>query len=59
MEIVGNVIWQELQRDKAAKPRVFRLVHHTHAAATEFFNDAVVGDGLTEERVGVRHLATS
>ena len=43
---------QELERDKAAEPSVLGLVNHTHAAATEFLDDAVVGDGFANHRVG-------
>ena len=31
------------------------LCHHTHPAATKLLDDAVVGDGLANKRVGVRH----
>ncbi len=31
---------------------VLSLVHNTHAAAAELFHDAVVRDGLADERVG-------
>ena len=33
------------------------LVHNTHAATTELFQNAVVRNGLTDECVGVRHSA--
>jgi hypothetical protein len=32
-------------------------VAHTHSATAEFLDNAVVGDGLTDEGVGVRHSA--
>jgi hypothetical protein len=38
---------------------VLRFVDHTHPPAAELFEDAVVGDGLPQERGGVRHLAHS
>ena len=44
--ILGNVIGQKLERDKALEPSVFGLEHHAHAAAAEFFKNAVVRDGL-------------
>ncbi len=33
--IVGQFLGQELQRDAATQLDVFRLVHHTHAAAAQ------------------------
>ena len=37
--------------------RVLGLVHYAHPAPTEFVEDAVMRDGLSDERVGVRHSA--
>jgi len=36
---------------------VFGLIHNPHAATAEFFKDAVMRDALSDERVGVRHVA--
>ena len=36
---------------------VLRFIDHAHAATTQFFNDAVVGDGSAEDERGVSHLA--
>src|SRR5215475_5178929 len=55
--IVYNVLRQKLQSDETTEPSVFGLVHHTHAAPTEPFEDAAVGDDLTDEGVGLRHCA--
>jgi len=33
------------------------LVHYTHATAAKSFEDAVMGDGLADEGVGLRHSA--
>ena len=46
-----------LEDDKTIKPRVLRLVDHTHASAAEPFHDTVAGDGLANQRNGVRHFA--
>jgi hypothetical protein len=40
---------QKLHGDEGAKFRVLGLVHDSHSTATEFFEDAVVGDGLPEK----------
>ena len=48
LRVFGNFVGQELEGDKAAKLDVFGLVDHTHAAAAEFLNDAVVRDGLAD-----------
>ena len=52
-----QIIRQEFQRDEAAQFAVFRLIHHAHPAASEFLKDAVVGNGLADERVALRHGA--
>src|SRR6202035_2919076 len=39
---------KELQSDKASQGSVFRLVDDTHTSAAQFFDDAVVRDGLPD-----------
>jgi hypothetical protein len=46
--IVGGAVGQELEGDKAAQLGVFSFVDHTHSAATEQFDDAVVRNGLAD-----------
>src|SRR6202034_1248927 len=46
LRLFGYIIRQELERDKAVQAEVFSLVDHTHPAATELFDDAVMRDGL-------------
>ena len=46
--IVGYIVRQELQGDKAMQLHVFGLVDHPHAAAAEFRDNAVMGDGLAD-----------
>ena len=41
LRIAGDFIRQELERNKAVQPGVFRLVHHPHAAAQLFQNPVV------------------
>ena len=36
---------------------VFGLVDHAHSTAAKFLEDAIVGDGLADKGVGVRHGA--
>jgi hypothetical protein len=48
LRVARQFIGQELEGDEAAEFGVFGLVDHAHAAAAEFFDDAVVGDGLVD-----------
>ena len=48
LRIARDFVRQELQGDKTVQARVLGLVHHAHAAATEFLKDAVVRDGLVD-----------
>lgn len=50
---------QEFQRDNPAEPRVFGLVDDTHTTTAQLFEDAVVGNGLTDERFLVGHGTAS
>ena len=55
--VLGDFFGQELQSDKTIEPGVLGLVDHTHPAAAELLDDAVVRDGLAEhlqECYGVR-----
>jgi len=44
--LFGERLGQELEGDKTAELGVLGLIDHTHAAATELFQNAIVGDGL-------------
>ena len=46
LRVLRDLVGQEFQRDKAMQPGVLGFVNHTHPAAAELFNDAVVRDGL-------------
>ena len=48
-----QVIGKELDSHVATEPRVFGLVHHTHAAAAQLTQNAVVRDRLTDHRLTV------
>ena len=41
-----ELIGQELQSNVAAQTQVFGLIDHTHAAATQLLQDAVMRNGL-------------
>lgn len=51
--ISGNFIRQELEGQKTMEPCVFGLVDHSHSAATQLFDTAIVRNGLTDHGVGV------
>src|SRR6516165_5810091 len=55
LRVFRDILWQEFQGDVAMQTHVFGLVHHTHSATTEFFENTVMGYGLSDERVGTRH----
>ena len=46
--ISGYVIRQKLQRDKSVQGYILGLINDTHAAATEFLDDAVMRDDLID-----------
>ena len=48
LRIVSYIFWQELQSDKSAQARVFRLIYDAHSAAAELLNNAIVRDGLAD-----------
>ena len=52
LRVSRNIVRQEFESDEAAKFGVLGLVDHTHAAATEFLDDAVVRDGLADHAQG-------
>ena len=54
--IFGNSGREETSRDEAVQACVFRFVHDSHTAAADFLDDAIVRDGLADERV-VRDMA--
>jgi len=43
MRIGGDIFGEEFERDVAVEARVFGFVHHTHAAVSDFGEDAVMG----------------
>src|SRR2546428_5036601 len=48
LRVSSDLIRQELQGNEAMQPGVLGLVNNAHPTATEFFNDAVMRDGLAK-----------
>ena len=48
--ILRNFVRQEFQSHEAAEHGVLGLVHHTHPAAAELLDDAVVRNGLAKQK---------
>ena len=48
LRISGHFIRQKFERDKAVQARVFRFVNHTHTAAAQLVDNAVVRNGLPD-----------
>jgi hypothetical protein len=48
LRIASDIFRQEFEGDKTVESDIFCLVDHTHAAATEFRDDAIMRDGLAD-----------
>jgi hypothetical protein len=48
--VLGEIFRKKFEGNKAAETRVFSLVDNAHASAAELFDDAVVRDGLIEQK---------
>src|SRR5580704_12777107 len=48
LRVAGNFLRQEFEGDEAVQARVLGFVYDAHAAAAEFFYDAVVRNGLAD-----------
>ena len=48
LRVLRQFVGQEFKGDETAKFGVLSLVDHSHAAAAEFFDNAVVRDGLVD-----------
>ena len=53
LAVVHHLRRNELERDVAGQARVFRLIHHAHAATTELSHDLIVGDRLADHSEGL------
>ncbi len=56
LRVFGNFVGQKFQGNKALEACVFGFVDHAHSAAPQFFQDAIVRNSLSEQRLGIRHL---
>jgi len=56
LRVASDIVGQELEGHEAAEFRVFCFVDDAHAAATELLQNAVVRDGLADERVRAGHV---
>jgi hypothetical protein len=50
--VIGQFMRKKFQRNIAAEVGVLSFVHHAHVTAAKLFSDAIVGDGLTNQRIG-------
>jgi hypothetical protein len=48
LAILGNIVGQEFESDKAVEAGVLGFVDHAHPAATQLFDDAVMRNALTD-----------
>src|SRR5258707_8556380 len=49
--ILGKVFRQELDCDKPAESQILRLAHHSHSAATQLVENAVVRDRCASQMI--------
>ena len=57
LRIVRDIVRKKFQSDEAAERSVFGFVDDAHAAAAEFFDNAVMRDGLADIRIRAGHAA--
>ena len=55
LRVVGDIVGEKFQSDGAVEAGVLGFVDDTHAAATEFFDDAVVRNGAADKGLRVGH----
>ena len=51
--IVSEIVGKKFESDEAAEASVFSFVDDAHSAAAEFFDDAVMRDGLADQGRGL------
>ena len=57
--VAGHFVGKKFQRDEALQASVFGFVNYAHASGSEIFDDAVMGDGETNQRRAFRHESAS
>ncbi len=55
LRIASEIVGEKFERDEAAEAGVFGFVDDAHAAAAEFFDDAVMRDRLADQRRRIGH----
>ena len=56
LTVFGHLFGQKLESHTTAQLGVFGLIHHSHAAATQLFKNAIVRNGLTDHGMEVRSI---
>ena len=56
--IFGEFAGKKFKSDETVQAGVLGFINHAHSATTQFFDDAVVGNRLAQERIGAWHLRT-
>jgi hypothetical protein len=46
--VFGQIVGQKLESDESVQSDIFSFVNHTHSAATELLDNAVMGDALPD-----------
>src|SRR6266849_484158 len=52
LRVACQLLRKEFHGDRAAEARVFGSKDHTHTAAADFFQDAIMRNGLAEHECG-------
>jgi hypothetical protein len=55
LRVFSDVVRQEFQRYETVEANVLGFIDHAHATAAEAFHDAIVREGLVEERIVAGH----
>jgi hypothetical protein len=50
LPVFGQFFWEKFERDETTQSGVLSLVHDTHAAAAQFFQDVVMRNCLADHR---------
>ena len=53
--VLLHFLWEKFEGDEAAELRVFGFVDNPHASTTDFLDDAVMGNSLSDKRIITGH----